>query len=182
MNVSNATITHFPVPSVVHIVGIALVSGSAFILLFVLAGVVLLPRGFCSRRARWFRTMSSTLGSAGKTFLEELRGEEEYEIPDPEKDDPLRGVPVVDLSERKAKKDKEDKEQEDLMKEIYSSYFRCCCWFWKGGSLTAGIRPAGARGILSSSSKIAASLLRSSSASRSRSCLEGRGARGSSLV
>jgi hypothetical protein len=71
----NATVTLTP-PSLVGITLAAILAMSSVITLTL---IIALPRGFCSRRARWMREVGKTVKAAGTTLLDEIRGEEEYD-------------------------------------------------------------------------------------------------------
>lgn len=58
----------------------ALAAFVVFAVVISLALFIALPPGFCSRRARWFRTITRTVQGAGKVLIEEIRGEEEVPV------------------------------------------------------------------------------------------------------
>lgn len=58
-----------------------------FTVVISLALFIALPPGFCSRRARWFRTITHSVQGAGKVLIEEIRGEEEVPIGSDEDDE-----------------------------------------------------------------------------------------------
>ena len=69
------------------VVTMALAALLVFTVVISLALFIALPPGFCSRRARWFRTITRTVQGAGKVLIEEIRGEEEIPIGSDEEDE-----------------------------------------------------------------------------------------------
>ena len=74
-----------------------------FVIVIAIALFIVLPPGFCSRRARWIRKLTSTMNSAGKVLMEEIRGEEEVDIDsDDEKGKKEQGETVEETAARQA--------------------------------------------------------------------------------
>ncbi len=77
----------------------ALAALLVFTVVISLALFIALPPGFCSRRARWFRTITRTVQGAGKVLIEEIRGEEEVPIgSDDDEDDEEGGEEWVHMT------------------------------------------------------------------------------------